>query len=567
MKRLVLILALALLGAGGSPFSGPPPAGEFASVQATSLYVPMHDGVRIAVDVLLPKGLAPDRKLPAVLKFTRYGRAPVDGSIPNPNSFWVRHGYANVLVDERGSGASFGTGRYGKPTLGDMREIVDWVVAQPWSNGRVAAIGASYEGTTSELLAATEHPAVRAVAPNFSDYDYYTDLFRPGGVLNDWGMRTFQDITAQMDAGEAAKPVDGDTGGALAKAAVADHARNPNVYTAAKASEFTDDVTPGFGGTSRDISIPGVRAELQRSRVPMLVFASWYDAGTVQGTLARFATYGNVQRVFIGAWNHGGSRDANPFHATGETPDPPQAQQYYEALRFFDHYLKDAPDAANAERRITYYTVGANAWTSTAVWPPAGIRTASYFLTAPGSLQAKAGAPSPLTLPDAPTGDKDRWHSQLTGDDIALADVMQRVAQAPAFTSAPLRETLEITGRPVLRLRIASSIADPSVFAYLSAVDPHGKAVYLTEGELRLIQRKLAAGEPSLHTYARGDMLPVPVNTAVDADVALFPLSATIPAGYRIRVALAAANSTTFATAGPFAGVIGGASRLDLPVR
>jgi uncharacterized protein len=568
IRPVLLAAALAALPAllGASPFTAVPVPAEFTNADVSSRYLPMRDGVRVAVDVLLPQGLSAARTIPAVLHVTRYGRAPVDGSVDGVALFWVRHGYAYVAMDERGTGASFGTLRYGKATLGDMRELVDWVVKQPWSNGRVASIGTSYEGTTAELLAATGHPAVRAVAPLFSDYDYYTDLIRPGGILNDWGMRVFRDETAKMDAGAAAKPVDGDTGGALAKAAVAEHARNPDVYEAARAAEFTDDALRDFGGTARDISITGVRAELLRARVPMLVFASWYDAGTVQGTLARFTAFGNVQRAFVGPWNHGGSRDANPFLPLGTPADPGQAQQYREAVHFFDHYLKDTPDAAAEERRLYYFTTGENAWHSTAVWPPAGSRRTSYHLAGTGRLQAQPGAATPLHLSDAPTGERDRWHSQLTGDDIAHADVARRLASLPAFTSEPLAQALELTGQPVLRLRLTSSIDDPSVFAYLFAVGPRGDAVYLTDGMLRLRDRKLDSAAQTLHSYARRDALPVPRDAAFDAAMTLLPLSARVPAGYRLRVALAAANTSTFATAGPFDTTIDGASQIDLPV-
>src|SRR5690606_20389526 len=40
-----------------------------------SLYLPMRDGVKIAVDVWLPPTLQPNQKVPALLKMTSYWRA------------------------------------------------------------------------------------------------------------------------------------------------------------------------------------------------------------------------------------------------------------------------------------------------------------------------------------------------------------------------------------------------------------------------------------------------------------------------------------------------------------
>jgi putative CocE/NonD family hydrolase len=595
-------LASAIAASGDTkPFHATNQKAEFNDVEDSSLYIPMKDGVRIAIDVLRPRDLPPGRKLPAIMKITRYGRGPIDGSIPGLEKFWAQHGFAAVMVDERGTGASFGTVRYGKATLDDTRAIVDWIVQQLWSNGRVGAIGGSYEGTTAELLAATGHPAVRAVAPLFSDYNYYTDLIRPGGILNDRLIRTWQEETAEMDAGAAARPVESDKDRSLLKQAIAEHRSNPNVYEDSRTADFSDDSVSAFHTSYIEGSIPGVRANLERSRVPMLIFACWFDAGTVQGTLQRFRTFGNAQTIYIGAWNHGGSRNANPFVPPDTAPDPPQWQQYLEALAFFNHYLKDPPVGETPERRLWYYTIGENQWHSTEVWPPAGLHTASYYLNPDFTLSNAEKASDRIITVDLPaysTGDKNRWLSQVTGGDISYTAVMNPVQSGsdhavdpnlPAFTTAPLNTALEITGQAMLRLRLSCSeqvsVAqgerplasagssppaakfDPEIFAYLTAVDPQGRSIYLTEGQLRLIDRKLSAADQTLHTYARRDQEEVPQNKQFEADLTLFPISALIPAGYRLRLSLAANDKSVFASSPPYKATISATSKLELAGR
>ena len=55
----VFLLTQSLLAAERAPFSAPAAAPQFREVESTSFYLPMHDGVRIAVDLLLPRGLPP----------------------------------------------------------------------------------------------------------------------------------------------------------------------------------------------------------------------------------------------------------------------------------------------------------------------------------------------------------------------------------------------------------------------------------------------------------------------------------------------------------------------------
>jgi predicted acyl esterase len=91
------------------------PVGKFGVRPARSFYLPMRDGVRIAVDVVLPDGVPEGRRIPTVLNMTRYWRAE-EGRDPgaasesglNPVRFWVSHGFAVVVGDVRGTGASFG---------------------------------------------------------------------------------------------------------------------------------------------------------------------------------------------------------------------------------------------------------------------------------------------------------------------------------------------------------------------------------------------------------------------------------------------------------------------------
>ncbi len=564
---VLLSLANAAPAAGQSPFDGPAVAPEFSAVRSSSVYVPMKDGTRIAVEVVLPQPLPPGRTLPALLKIAQFGRAPVDGSVTGEERFWTGHGYARVLVDQRGTGASFGTIRFGGDMVSDLREVVDWIVKQPWSNGRAGAIGTSVEGTASELLAATGHPAVRAVAPWSGDYNYYTDLVRPGGVYDEWLLEDFQNFSAEANGGPDAKPVDGDTGGALLRAAVAEHAHNVDIHAATKAAEFLDDPLAGGDGRSLlDLSIFGVRAALKRSHVPMLILAAWFDAGTVQGALQRFREFDNDQHLVIGAWSHGAAFNANPFLPATEPVVPSREQQWMAALRFFDGHLKTGAAPPAPSRRIDYFTIGANEWQTTTVWPPKGTQPRTYYLEGGSSLGT---APSTenieVELAQSTTGDDNRWHTQLGGQPVLYGKALARMLELAHFSTAPLTGPLALTGQAILRLRIATARTDPSLFAYLVAIDPQGKPLYLTEGQLRLLHRQADAAQQTLHTYQRRDAQPLAADTTTDVVMTLLPFSAVIPRGSKLELLLAGSDTSAFAATGGFKATVYPGSRIVLP--
>ncbi len=68
---------------------------------------------------------------------------------------------ALVVADARGTGASFGSRmmELGPCEIADYGELIDWVAAQPWSNGRVGIYGTSYEGQAAVLVRPAPHGA------------------------------------------------------------------------------------------------------------------------------------------------------------------------------------------------------------------------------------------------------------------------------------------------------------------------------------------------------------------------------------------------------------------------
>ena len=246
-------LLLTKLPAGKDPqrYKGyvPPQFKEFAP---RNFYLPMRDGVKIAIQVVLPKDLPADQKLPAVLVMTRYWRARQgDG----PGTFMPSHGYATVFVDARGTGASFGVWKapFSQDEVKDYNQVVNWIVTQPWSNGKVGALGNSYTGNTALWLASTIHPAVKAVIPRHYEFDLYAETAYPGGILTDWTVKTWNEGNRQLDTNPGVKLVDEDADRKLYNEAMKRRAENIDVYAAALRTTFRDDRS--FGYTLDELSL------------------------------------------------------------------------------------------------------------------------------------------------------------------------------------------------------------------------------------------------------------------------------------------------------------------------
>lgn len=84
------------------------------------------------------------------------------------------HGYAALVVDARGArgaGESAAAVRSAAARFapfdseaGDLRAAVDWVIAQPWSDGRVGALGNGYSAASAWALVRRRPAALKAIA-------------------------------------------------------------------------------------------------------------------------------------------------------------------------------------------------------------------------------------------------------------------------------------------------------------------------------------------------------------------------------------------------------------------
>ncbi|GAA1261650.1 CocE/NonD family hydrolase [Kitasatospora nipponensis] len=616
--RRSLIALLAVLA--GLAFSTAPAAAAAARAlpREQSLYVTMPDGVRIAVDVRLPAGATAGQQLPTVLETERYWRATehADGSVSDPHGasaeLWNARGYAYVLTDLRGTGASFGTleAELGSTLIADSGSLADWIAAQPWSDGRVGTTGVSYGGDTAMLSLGLRNHHITAAAPISYDFDPYEDLVRPGGLLIEprvavYGLllrildrtggttcatsaQTQQLCAAYGLTGAVPKPVDGPDGPALLAAARAEHAGNANLVDFARAGvgrDYTD------GPQSWAVTgVSQVSAAIRAGGVPVLTDAGWLDAGTADGVLSQFTGLSNPQDDWIGPWSHGQGYLADPFVPSRPLTAAERQQIADRTIAFFDRYVKGG-EHPDGDRLVHYYTLNEGTWRTTDRWPVAGTRNQRLYLAdgdtlsrqRPQSTPGRSDA-DPLTLnPTAGTGPLDRWNTNLTGDPVSYPDRAAVDGELLSYTGPPVRQDTRVTGlgRVTLDVTGVSGASDGALHVYLEDVTPDGRVTYVTEGQLALADRAVAPcwSNPDWRrlrtprSYAAADASPFPQGAPQQVTLDLQPTSVLFRAGDRIRLTVAAANPDSFQLLpadGKAAYTIGhGTARpsyLDLPV-
>ncbi len=588
----LLILSLTLPAIADIPLT---PSGQ---PRVQSLYVTVRDGVNIAVDIWLPENLAAGQKIPAILRMTRYWRARemADKSIENDQNYersngtYNHAGYAAVIFDTRGTGASFGM--RGGDTISnevqDYSDVAKWVAAQPWSNGRIGTIGVSYDGNTAEFAAASNTAAIKAVAPLFNDFNVAAHGIFPGGikanlVFDHWARKVSamdrNDICIvdedRFEQGECAqyktsvaggvKPVDADFNKKWLDTAVSEHAGNFAIGGAIEAAEYYDDLFHDLQGTGhhKKFSPSDFVDEIELGETPYYVPVGWLDAGTANGALWRFNTLSNPQSVFIGPWSHNGSKHVDPF-LPDDTPTqgPPGTDLDALRIKFFDEHLLQAPGTgtntgSGSGSSITYYTLGAGSWQTTPIWPPKGFSDTAWYFAADGVLSRNKptdnqGKDSYTVDFSTTTGLSSRWKTNFTANDVIYPDRSEEDRKLLTYTSARLEADLIITGSPIVTLYVRSSHTDGAFFVYLEDVSPDGRVTYITEGQLRGACRAVSGATPKYvkygphRTFRRNDALPLEPGEVTQLTFDLWATSVLFKKGHRIRLAIAGADKDNF---------------------
>lgn len=576
-----------------------------------AVYIPMPDGIKIAADIWLPVAALEGKKVPLALEFTRYWRIAAGHQPKARVGYFAQQGFAHAVVDCRGSGASFGSRQVelSRIEINDFACVINWMAEQPWCNGAVVSIGTSYSANTAELAMADAPPALKASIPRFSDFDAYLSLCFPGGLLNrgfvkPWGggvvaldnncideeaQGLWQDyFIGYLNA--SVKSVDEDTDGRLLQQAIVDHQANIPVHQSLVAAEYRNDLE-AIDRDDRQLSPHRLQGNKRLGEIPSYHWASFNDAGTAAGAIARFMGSKAPMRVVIGYWSHGGEFDTNPYkYARCEALPNIEAQcthltHYLSALKSYESRdncsLTDNPRLN--ERALYYYTPGAERWRKTESWPPRDVVPQRWYFSEARSLTQEcpnnqSGLDRYEVDFDAGTGDYNRWNQMKS--EVCYGDRAEADKRLLTYTSEPLTHAIEITGHPIVSLQMSSTQTDGSVIAYLEAVAPDGTVTMLTEGELRLIHRKASDEKPPYpvfgpyRTFEKKDALPMPVGETVEISFDCLPLSIRIEKDHALRVAIAGHDKDCFDRLPPegeqtydIFRTIDAASYIELPIR
>jgi putative CocE/NonD family hydrolase len=495
------LITLSALCAGA--FAADPATGDPPVEIEWGVGIPLRDGVRL--NATLYKPLDMSGPLPVVFTLTPY----TSDTYHERGWYFARHGYVFALVDVRGRGNSGGEFEPFIQEAGDGHDVVEWLAAQAWCNGKVAMWGGSYAGYNQWAVAgafpphlATIVPAAAAFAgvdfPFWKNIPYPYDIrwltltsgvasqFRLFGQSEHWNqvyMRMYREHRPFTDL-----PV---------------LAGNPTT----KFMEWAAHPRPDAYWDAMNPSDEDFAA----FDIPILTITGHYD-GDQPGAMEhyrRHMRHGSIEAkakhyLIVGPWDHAGTRTPRA-EVGGLTFGDVSLLDLNDLHRqWYDWTMKEGERPEFLKKRVAWFVVGANEWKyADSLEAIATEHRKLYLASASGrandvfqSGTLSAEAPGTDVAPDRYVYDPldtRPGELELGADDDSLTD--QRAAlhlfgSGLVYHSEPFGEETEISGYMTFTAWIAIDVPDTDFQVTVYEILADGSSVHLTSDLMRARYRE-----------------------------------------------------------------------------
>jgi uncharacterized protein len=553
MKSRLSVFAFLLVLFGAPVFA----AGPYPVKIERDVKVKMRDGVVLRGDIFRPDA---DGKFPVLLQRTPYRRS-VWGYDVNFAQHAAARGYVVFLQDVRGRYTSDGEWYPFIHEAEDGYDTIEWVAAQPYSDGKVGMFGGSYVGATQMLAAVAHPPHLAGICPVVTASNYHDGWTYQGGAFEQWFDESWTSGLAQDTILHQVErmPSSAEAVNVLPLTNYPIYNVNPsdavNVTASVVAPYFLDWLAhTNYDDYWKRLSIEEHFPDI---RVPALHVGAWYDiflggtlrnyAGLKKNAATESARKGQRLLVIIGGHAGGGRK-------IGELDFGPEAVKNEEediTLAWYDYLFKGMKNSFATSKPVKIFVMGTNQWREEDDWPLARAQATKYFLHSEGAANSMKGAGLLSTsAPDKESADRYTYDPAdpaptvggplcCDGDHLAPGPRDQRKVEdrkdVLVYSTAALEHDVEVTGPVRLDFFASSSAVDTDFTAKLVDVYPDGTAINLTEGILRARYRD---SQEKATLLTPGQVYPLSID--------LWATSNVFGTGHRIRLEVSSSNFPRF---------------------
>jgi putative CocE/NonD family hydrolase len=559
LRALVATILLASLPAHAADA---PVAGPGYDIQMSRM-VAVRDGTLLETWITKPSHF--EGKLPAVLALTQYD---IDGGRhADSAAVYTQRGYAFVQAYVRGRGRSGGvkSDNLGLQVGRDGYDLVEWIAAQPWSDGRIVMFGGSFVGMTQWHTAAQHPPHLAAIAPYVAIYPGW-DVPNTNGIPQSWSAAMMGYVSGRsLNSGFMANH-DYWAGKMLEQYAAYRPFSELDAAMGVAADDwwmtdargvrrsFLDMWLDHVGDEAFNLAAEPKPQDYAQMAFPVLTATGYFDddqAGALRYYRNHVAHAPEAavasHYLLIGPWDHGGTQNPQREIEGLQIPDAAVIDMNRLHADWYDFALGRGRKPELLRERVTYFMLGADEWRYAKSLEAAssGQELVLFLAASAGTPQdvfhsgVLAPQPSAAEPPAVIVSDPRELPALASARDARSEGLTSQFRafekRALNFHSEPLPHDLVIAGHPRLTLLCEADAPDFDLWAQLLMLLPDGSAVQLGED----VRRARFRDGPFKQALVRpGEVISIPFEFRW--------MARRIPAGARLRLTVAPLNSPDY---------------------
>lgn len=280
------------------------------------------------------------------------------------------HGYHAVYIYTRGKYLSNNKIEPFEHEQEDINVVLDWIVKQPWSNGKVGMIGGSYDGFTQWAATKKIHPALKTIIPQVSAGAGAADFPLYNGIYSTYTLRWLNFVTNNKT-----------TDALIMK----DEEKWNSLYKKWYQSGLAFNKLDSIEGKKKEMfqrwlqhptydeywkKMVPVKEEYSKINIPVLTTTGYFE-GDQMGALHYLKEHYKYNKnanhyLIIGPYDHSGGAGLISSELLGYKIDPvAQIDMNEIGMQWFDYILKGKNKPAFLKDKINYQVMGTNEWKHT----------------------------------------------------------------------------------------------------------------------------------------------------------------------------------------------------------
>ncbi|WP_288243950.1 CocE/NonD family hydrolase [uncultured Chryseobacterium sp.] len=395
-------------------------------------------------------------------------------------------GYACVILNTRGKHLSTSKIEPFEHESEDINEVINWIIKQPWSNGKIGMIGGSYLGFSQWAATKRLHPALKTIIPQAPvgigtmDFPLNNNVFTSYALrwlnyVTNSKMTNYEDFDEEKwnpvykkwyETGRPFKRLDSISG------------KTNEIFqrwlTHPSYDKYWQNMVP-------------YKKEFSKINIPVLTITGYYDSDQL-GALYYLKEHYKYDRnadhfLIIGPYDHAGAQGNIKKQLRGYTIDKTANIDLNKiCIEWFDYVLKGKEKPTFIKDKVNYQVMGTNLWKSTNNIDDFDKNKLKFFLeNANHKLNLATSKNKNTNFSSLKVDFKDR-----TDADELLAlkyDVIENSLYNKnnlIFSTDSFDKAFEFSGNFTGKLTFTINKKDVDLYAYLYELMPNGKYFLLS---------------------------------------------------------------------------------------